>query len=146
MKHIVFLSLILAVGNTSQCQPDKTITRIELSKVTRGYQEYIRITPDSLNVYIENIRSSDKPTVEYGRKLEPDEWTRLIKTFEPVKLDDIPKLTSPSMKRAVDAAMHSTITIQTKKGKYAHGYDDEDPHEALQALRKEIREIAGSKP
>jgi hypothetical protein len=145
MKNIVFLYIVLAAGNAAQCQPDKTITQIELSKITRGYQEYIRITPDSVNVYVENSRSTDRPGAEYGRKLETDEWTRLIQSFEGVKLDDIPKLTSPGMKRAVDAAMHSTITVQTKDHKYAHGYDDEDAHKALQALRKEIREIGGRK-
>jgi hypothetical protein len=39
--------------------------------------------------------------------------------------------------------MHATITIYTKGGSaYAHGYDDENPHEALRPLRKAIREIS----
>lgn len=146
MKNITFtICCFFFLSIAAKCQSDKTIVQIELSKVTRGYQEFIRISPDSVNVYKENGRDTQKPVVKYGRKLEPEEWTKLVKYTSEVSLEDFSKLPSPTMKRAVDAAMHSTITITTKDGKsYAHGYDDEDSHPLLQPLRKTIREVSNT--
>ena len=146
MKNILIIICLLAFGNLAQCQSGKSISQIELSKTTRGHQEFIRITPDSVNVYVESHHSTEKPVTKYGRKIEPAEWTELVKITQQLKLEDIPKLPSPTMKRAVDAAMHSTIIIQTSDGKsYEHGYDDEDPHKDLKPLRREIRKVSGRK-
>ena len=114
---------------------------IELSKTARGYQEEIRIGSDSIHVWVEN-NVAQKPPVKYSRKLDPGQWTRLINSFKAVKLPEIPVLPAPTMDRAHDGAKHATITISTKSGKsFAHGYDDEHPHEALQPLLKVIREL-----
>ena len=145
MKNIFLFITLLAVVTDSQCQSNESIARIELSKVSRGYQEYIRVTPDSVNVLVQSSLSSDS-NADFGRKLEADEWTSLVKKLEGIKLADIPNLPSPTMKRAHDGAYHSTITVQTKDGKeYAHGYDDEDPNKALKSLMKEIRALGGKK-
>lgn len=145
MKNIVLFITLFAVATGSQCQSNENIARIELSKVSRGHQEYIRVTPDSVNVLVQSSLSSES-NADFGRKLEADEWINLVKKLEGIKLADIPNLPSPTMKRAHDGAYHSTITVQTKDGKeYAHGYDDEDPNKALRSFRKELRDIAGKK-
>jgi hypothetical protein len=142
MKNILLpIVMVFVFGTASKCQQEAVIREIELSKVSRGYAEHIRINPDSLHVLIEN-RKGNKPSESYSRKISKDEWTALIKTIQDVPLKDISALTSPTMKRASDGAMHATITVYTTDEKsYSHGYDDEDPHKALQPLRKAIREL-----
>ena len=143
MKNLLSIILILAAsGNIGKCQsPD--VRQIEFSKETRGYQEHIRITPDSLNIYVEDaVRGNG--SMKESRRLEAQEWASLVSALEHVKLSELDKLVSPTMKRASDAAMHSTITITTKDGKtFSHGFDDDDPHKVLQPLVKAVREVAG---
>jgi hypothetical protein len=123
-------------------QPQQTVTQIELSKISRGYQEDVRITPDSVFILMDD--SSGQPRVRHSRKLESQEWTRLVESLDDVQLTIIPSLPSPTMNRAVDGARHSTLTVTTSDGRsYPHGFDDEDPHEALQPLLKVLREISG---
>jgi hypothetical protein len=142
MKNILIpIFMVFAFGTASKCQQDPAIREIELSKVSRGYAEHIRINPDSLHVLTEN-RKGNNPPESYSRKITKEEWTALIKIIQDIPLKDIPALTSPTMKRASDGAMHATITVYTTDEKsYSHGYDDEDPHKALQPLRKAIREL-----
>jgi hypothetical protein len=145
MKTIFGFLLLIAFTNSGQCQTEKTITRIELSKITRGYEEYVRLTPDSVNVL---VSSSIDPTanVYYGKTIEESEWASLVDAISASKLNDIPSLPSPTMNRATDAAKHATITIETNDGKsYEHGYDDENPNDALKPLLSKIREVSGRK-
>jgi hypothetical protein len=146
MKNILAIGIcILVFGTGSKCQTNQAIREVELSKISRGYEEHIRINADSLHVMIEN-RKGEKASQSFSRKISPDEWTSIINVAKGIKLKDVPALAAPSMKRASDAAMHSTLTVSTEDGQsYSHGYDDEDPHEALQPLRKAIREISSQK-
>jgi hypothetical protein len=146
MRTILTISIcIFAFGTSSKCQTNQSIREIELSKVSRGYEEHIRVNADSLYVLIEN-RKGEKSSQSFSRKITADEWTALVTIVKEVKLKDIPALAAPTMKRASDAAMHATLTVNTEDGKsYSHGYDDEDPHEALQPLRKAIRELSSQK-
>lgn len=137
--------LVLIFEAAGNCQSTSEIREFELSKVTRGYQEHVRITADSLHVFIEN-RKDEKASRSYSRVITKDEWTTLLSAAKELNLKDLPALPSPGMKRAADAALHATLTVYTKDGQsYSHGYDDEDPHKALQPLRKAIREISSQK-
>lgn len=141
MRVIVAFLFLFTITNSSRCQSTQQLTRIELSKVTRGYEEYVRITADSVNVL---ISSSLDPTANtsYGKKITKEEWFSLVDALSAVKLSDIPSLPSPTMNRATDAAKHATITIETKDGRsFAHGYDDENPNDALKPLLKKIRAV-----
>jgi hypothetical protein len=142
MKNILTISVCLLVfGTASKCQTNQSVREIELSKISRGYEEHIRVDADSLHVLIEN-RKSEKPSQSFSRKITTDEWATLVSIVKEIKLKDMPALVAPTMKRASDGAMHATLTVNTEDGKsYSHGYDDEDPHEALQPLRKAIREL-----
>jgi hypothetical protein len=142
MKNILIpVFLVFVFCTASKCQQDPVIREIEMSKVSRGYAEHIRIGSDSLHVLIEN-RKGNKPGESYSRKITPDEWTSLVNTIRNVKLKDIPALTSPTMKRASDGAMHATLTVYTTDEKsYSHGYDDENPNDILKPLHKIIREL-----
>lgn len=140
---ITFFWVFLASWNISKCQSAEDIRHIEFSKESRGYQEHILITPDSLRSFMENAIAGNGP-VERSRKVTPVEWSALLSTLEGVNLRSLDELPSPSMRRASDAAMHGTITITTKGGDtYSHGFDDEEPNEVLRPLILAIREIAG---
>jgi hypothetical protein len=143
MKDILNVSfLFLLFVNLGWSQAGQTVTQIELSKISRGYQEDVRITPDSVHILMDD--NTGQPRVRHSRKLEPQEWTRLVQSLDNVQLKSIPSLPSPTMNRAVDAARHSTLTVSTSDGRsYPHGFDDEEPHETLQPLLKVLREISG---
>jgi hypothetical protein len=143
MKTLFFIAACALFTTTALNAQTAVITQIELTKQSRGYQEAIRITTDSVFVIAEDLKGG-KPSITYSRPISPDDWTKLVNSIGSLKLKDIASLSSPTMKRASDAAMHSTLKITTDDGNsYAHGYDDENPHEALQELRKTVREVSG---
>lgn len=140
MKYVIVI--LLMIPDLVLAQSAAEVREVELSKVSRGYEEHIRITPDSLYVFTEN-KMGEKAVTDFSRKVSEKEWTRLVEIvrIRPVKeLHDLP---SPTMKRAHDAAMHSTITIHLADGtSVTHGYDDENPHSAFVPLLKEIRTLS----
>lgn len=142
MRYILFLIASFFVIGV-YAQSEQRISQIELNKISRGYQEQVLITPDSIHTFLDNSMSG-QPARKRARKTEPQEWKKLIESLQNIPLKEIPSLPSPTMKRAHDAAQHSTLTITTKDGKsYPHGFDDDDPHKALRPLMKTIRELSG---
>jgi hypothetical protein len=143
MKNILNVSLLVILfANFGWCQTEQAVIQIELSKISRGYQEDVRITPDSVHIFMDD--KTGQPSVRHSRKVESQEWTRLVQSLDGVLIKSIPSLPSPTMNRAVDAARHSTLTVSTSDGRsYPHGFDDEEPHEVLQPLLKVLREISG---
>ncbi len=126
-------------------QKHDAIAQIEWSKVSRGYEESTRITSDSVNVIAIDRKGTGK-NLNFGRKTNPQEWAELVSLVQQVSLKDISKLASPTMDRASDAALHSTITIRDASGKeYSHGFDNDNPNEALKPLIKAISKIRGIK-
>ncbi len=127
----------------ANCQSGDKISAIEVSKSSRGYQEHVRITPDSIHVFSENRIDGSAP-IKRTTALPAGAWERLVATVDDINLKAVPELPSPSMKRAADAAMHASIAITTDGGAtYVHGYDDENPHKLLKPLLERVREIAG---
>ena len=62
-------------------------------------------------------------------------WKQLLQNMEHLNLHGIPKLKSPSMKRAYDGARHSEIIITTfDNQRYIHMFDDENPNMLLKPL------------
>ncbi|HEY9008136.1 hypothetical protein [Ohtaekwangia sp.] len=112
--------------------------RINYTTLTRGYQKQITLSHDSVVLHVEG-REENK---DVKRSLTPDEWNLLIKSLKNVKLEDIPNLPSPSMKRAYDGARHSTITLTTPDHKtFSHAFDNEDAHAKLLPLMQAILKI-----
>lgn len=139
------IGLLLVCCKLLWAQNKSEIKQIEFSKVSRGYEEHVRIKADSVHVLVHDIRG-DKAPVNFSRKTEEAEWVGLMEILQSIKVKEIETLPSPSMKRASDAAMHGTLTLTTNSGKsYSHGFDDENPHDALKPLLKAVREISGQK-
>jgi hypothetical protein len=137
--------LLLVCCTLLWAQNKDEIKEIEFSKISRGYEEHVRVKSDSVHVFIHDMRGEKTP-VNFSRKIEEAEWVSLIESLKVIRLTDIEELPSPSMKRASDAAMHGTLTVTTKSEQsYSHGFDNEDPHESLKPLLKLVRDISGRK-
>lgn len=142
---IIFL--VLFFPSVAKCQAAPEIASIEVLKSSRGYSEEIRITPDSVFTFRENRIDGAIP-FRQGSPLPEGSWQKLVKTLSNIDLGELGRLPSPTMNRASDAAMHSSIRITTATGQtYSHGYDDENPHHVLKPLLEMVRFITGpSKP
>ncbi len=127
--------------NAACAQKVDNITSITLTKQTRGYLDEVLITRDSVRGVLENYRAPGD-SKHYSAKIDQDDWARLIMTLSDVSLKDIDGLQSPTMDRARDAAIHSSIVISFKDGaSVSHTFDDENPHRDLKPLLEAINQF-----
>jgi hypothetical protein len=138
MKRFVYILYFTFFSMAAQCQSGE-ITKIEFTTLTRGYQKQVFITSDSV-IQITDGRAEDNNVVK--RRLNSSDWNELMKVLEPVDLQELPSLQSPSSRRAFDGARHSSIKVVTKDGKeYEHAFDDEYPHQKLKNVMDVILKI-----
>jgi len=131
-----FLIMWLLFGCASVAQNSGEIVRIEFSSVSRGYQELVSITADSIKI---SKSQFGHPAVSKTQVFTNEEWTDVLKSLQNVALKEVNALESPTMKRAYDGARHSTITITTNSSQsYSHTFDDENPHQKLTPLMRII--------
>jgi hypothetical protein len=139
------IGLLLVCCTLLWAQSKIEIKEVEFSKVARGYEEHVRINADSVHVLVHDTRGEKSP-VTFSRKTEREEWVKLMDIAKPIKLEELDKLASPTMNRASDGAMHGTLTFTSDRGKsYAHGFDDENPHDSLKPLLQAVRTMSGRK-
>jgi hypothetical protein len=123
------------MGYFACSQNTDAIVKVEFSSLTRGYQELVIITKDSVSQSVNGRGESSENAIA----IKAIEWDCIIKAFKKVSLQSIPELQSPTMKRSYDGALHSTITITTASGQqFIHSFDDDEPHEKLKPLMREI--------
>jgi hypothetical protein len=131
-----FVAVILIVGCASVAQHSDHIMRIEFSSLTRGYQEHIVITSDSVKY---SRVQAGHPKVARSHAIKKSEWEDLLKIVQKIDLKEMSELKSPTMKRSFDGARHSTISVITDSNQtFRHLFDDENPHEKLKALMSAI--------
>lgn len=117
-------------------QNQEHIMRIEFSSLTRGYQEHITFTSDSMKY---SRVQAGHPKVAKARALKKSEWEDLLKVVQKIDLKEMSELKSPTMKRSFDGAKHSTISVITDSNQtFSHLFDDENPHEKLKGLMSAI--------
>jgi hypothetical protein len=143
LKTFLLCTLVTITICPLSAQQTKTIKQIDFTKSTRGYEERIRVTPDSVVVRIENFRADEK-VQQSGRKLTAKEWRALLKTLKNVPLETIPNLPSPGTQRASDAALQGTLQVATPQQTYPHSFDNEDPNAKLAPLLKAVKTLASS--
>lgn len=145
ISRVSFLFFLVVAALPVLAQHDGMITRIEFNSGTRGYREQIIFTSDSLVAVKEDFRNEKGPKI-HRQRITAKDWKSLLDALGNVKPDEVESLKSPSMNRAHDAAAHGTIIITTRGGEsYTHSFDDENPHEKLHPLMKQIRKFAGKK-
>jgi hypothetical protein len=146
MKNKFVLFLLIGVAGCAHAQHQHSqILKIVFSSSSRGYQEEITITQDSLQTFRNDRKNSS--LINDKKKIEKGVWQSLVKSIKDVSVTQIPELKSPSMNRASDGALHSTIKIISKDGKsYEHSFDNEDPAKPLMPLMKKIHSLRVTKP
>lgn len=141
MKRIIILIAFLLPCIEMHAQTLDSIAKIEFTSLTRGYNEQIIITKDSITV-----ESPDRATGDnriYARKIEQDEWKTLLDKIKNVPLHTITALKSPTKNRSFDGARHSSIRIMFKNEKaVGHAFDDDNPNSLLQPLMATVRKVA----
>lgn len=139
------LNLILIVGVMLSVnawgQSAETITTISFTKQSRGFLDEVVISRDSVHGATENHRMPENAQ-NYASSIGADEWAKLMIALKDVSLKDIDGLQSPTMNRAHDGALHSSIVITFEDGSsISHSFDDENPHPDLQPLLDAILEF-----
>lgn len=116
------LMLIFMLGADSPQQ--ETIQSVELSYQTRGTQKFLHITSESIEVRI-NGKITHYETTE-------NQWQKILKTFQKVKLSEVAKLKRPSKKSFYDGALISQVKVVTNLKEYeSANFDHDAPPTAL---------------
>ena len=102
----------------------ETIQSVELSYQTRGTQKFLHITSESIEVRI-NGKITHYETTE-------NQWQKILKTFQKVKLSEVAKLKRPSKKSFYDGALISQVKVVTNLKEYeSANFDHDAPPTAL---------------
>jgi hypothetical protein len=109
---LIFLSLFLGKGCGTAQKQDMESTVVEYIANTRGF--YQKITIQNHKVSISRDRSG-KATADES-KISDAEWKELVVLFQDIKLEELPKLKSPTEKRFYDGAAIANLKV-TYKGK-----------------------------
>lgn len=141
MKHLCLSILFfMAAGPILAQSPDKIVS-ISFTRQSRGFVDEVRISPDSVRGFVEDHRNPGE-SKRYAAAVASNQWMSLIRTLDGVSMDEIDGLQSPTMNRAHDGAMHSSIVITFEDGTtVTHSFDNENPHPDLQPLLKAILEF-----
>jgi hypothetical protein len=138
VNKIIYVFLFSFLFTVVRCQTTGSISKIEFSTATRGFQKQIFISPDSITEIVDGRKESNV----VKRKLTADQWNSLLQDLQDITLNEVPSFPSPTSKRNFDGAHHSTLTITAQDGKtWQHSFDDEAPHEKLKPLMGSILKI-----
>jgi hypothetical protein len=133
-----FLAIVM-LGYFVTAQNGDVMVKVEFTSLTRGFQETLIITKDSIT---RSLDTRGELSVKASERIQKSEWDCIVKAVKGISLETLGDLKSPTMKRAYDGARHSSITITTASGaQFSHSFDDEEPHEKLGALMKEIKKL-----
>lgn len=158
MKQLSILLLILASAchapapssaTKTETTPVETtsntnaVKKVVFHTGSRGYQKEIALTKDSALIRI-NSSFQERPSKNIRSKISAAEWNKVTASLNGVNIKGLNELPSPTMKRAVDAADHSSIAVTTDN-EYSHSFDNTDPNEQLKKLMEIILEIENSR-
>ena len=98
----------------------ETIKSVELSYRTRGMQQFLYITRDSVEVKINDKISHYKTT-----KIQ---WKNILKIIQKVRLSSISTLKRPSSKSSYDGALMAQLMVVTNRKEYnSVSFDHDTP-------------------
>lgn len=135
------LILSLVTTGSALAQSLESITSITFTKQTRGLLDEIVVSRDSVQGFVDNQRSPAN-SHQYATAIDENQWAKVVLALQDVSLAAIDGLQSPTMNRAHDGAIHSSIVITFEDGSsVTHSFDDEKPHPDLQPLLDAILEF-----
>jgi hypothetical protein len=145
MKNLIIIFLFCSCS-ALRTQTNSDIQKIEFTSSTRGFQKQLIFTKDSIFI---KINSAMDPSLSrnYAAKFSAPEWANLTSTLKEVDLSKLYSLAGPTNKRAVDAALSSTIKITDKSGMQntSPDFDDYNPNAKLRKLLDAIQQIENEK-
>ena len=134
MRISLILIIVVLTSANACAQSAENITTISFTKQSRGFIDEVVIAKDSARGIVENHREPDQAR-HYAAGVDEDGWASLMTALQGIQLADIDGLQSPTMNRAHDGAIHSSIVISFEDGStITHSFDDENPHPDLQPL------------
>jgi hypothetical protein len=134
MKILPLTIVIMSITMLVEGQSLDRVTSITFTKQNRGFLDELIISRDSVQGFVENHRAPEQ-SQQYATSIDNDSWAKLILALQNVSLADLDGLQSPTVNRAHDGAIHSTITIYFDDGQsISHSFDDENPHDDLKPL------------
>lgn len=135
MKALGLVCILTLVISENACaQSLETVSSISFTKQSRGFIDEVVVSRDSVRGVVENHREPDN-SKHYAAEVDQDGWSKLMMALQGVDLSEIDGLQSPTMNRAHDGAIHSSIVITFEDGNsISHSFDDEKPHPDLQPL------------
>ncbi|UKN01120.1 hypothetical protein K6119_15430 [Paracrocinitomix mangrovi] len=117
---------------------EKDLEKVEYSTSTMMGRTVLSVSKDSVVV---NFNGRGNPT-HFSRATKDGEWDGVLSSLSKVEFDQVGDLTAPSNKRATDAAAHASFIFITKDSTIrSASFDDNNPHEMLIPLMKEINKI-----
>jgi hypothetical protein len=132
LSLVCVLSVVIAEKTCAQSA--EKITSITFTKQTRGFLDEVIISRDSVQGFVENHRVPEN-SQQYATGIDGDDWSKLMLALQDISLADVDGLQSPTMNRAHDGGIHSSIVITFENGEsVTHSFDDENPHPDLQPL------------
>jgi hypothetical protein len=134
MRILPLVYFLMIALSTACAQSLESISSISFTKQSRGFIDEVVVSRDSVHGVMENHRDPDN-SKHYAAEVDQDSWSKLMIALQEVDLPDIDGLQSPTMNRAHDGAVHSSIVITFEDGNsISHSFDDEKPHPDLQPL------------
>lgn len=141
MKYALLTLFALALAVAAQAQQAADVRIITFTSFTRGSQEKIVVTPDSL--HMETSGRLGNSSID--KAITPAQWKSLLTTLQEVNLSSISSLAAPTHQRESDGAMHSSFIITTTDTTYtSSSFDDRTPPAPLQPLMKQLEALAPS--
>ena len=128
---------------TASKKTNSDVKQIEFRTGSRAYHKQFTFTKDSA-ILIVNSSLDHTASLDSKTALKAEEWNKLISSLQGVDVHQLEQLASPTMKRAVDAADGSTLTVTSTK-ESSHSFDNLEPNEQLKKLLDVILEIEKSR-
>ena len=136
---MIFLSILLGKGCSSQNKNDLKTAVLEYTANTRGF--YQKITIQDQMVYVSKDRSgNDKPV---AIKISDKDWQELIGYFKTLNLDTLATLKTPTEKRFHDGAAIANLKVVYKDKIYkTAAFDHGIPPTEIKKLVDKINSFA----
>ncbi|MBS7255034.1 hypothetical protein KHA98_13730 [Flavobacterium branchiicola] len=129
LLSLLFLSIFIVTGCSSQKSADMTTTKIEYSALSRGYYKKIVVQNQTVSV----VNGRDQQPVE--SKIDNAKWKQIVSEFSKVNLEEIPNLKAPTEKRFYDGAAIGNLKItQNQKTYETKGFDNGTPPKEIEKL------------
>ena len=115
--HKLFIFMLMFGTNSLHTE---TIKSVELSYRTRGMQQFLHISRDSIEVKINDKISRYKTT--------KTQWQNILKIIRKVRLSSISTLKRPSSKSSYDGALMAQLMVVTNRKEYnSVSFDHDTP-------------------